>query len=96
VGKTDFLPSSGVEIKNNGAVLPLPQYTFIAWTGANLETVQYNSTYPDVAYLDRLGRLGKFVEKSTKQTCLEIVSYRIKYSTVLRLLELQIRRGRKD
>jgi hypothetical protein len=30
-----------------------------------------------------------------KLTCLEITGYRIKYNTVLRLLELQIRRGRK-
>jgi len=38
---------------------------------------------------------GKFVDKSTKLTCLEITGYRMKYSKVLRLLELQIRRGRK-
>ena len=38
---------------------------------------------------------GKFVENSTILTYLEIVSYRIKYSTVLWLLELKIRRGRK-
>ena len=38
---------------------------------------------------------GKFVENSTKLTCLEITCYRIKYSTMLWLLELQIRRGRK-
>jgi hypothetical protein len=31
----------------------------------------------------------------TKGTCLEITVYRIKYSTVLWLLELQNRRGRK-
>jgi hypothetical protein len=42
----------------------------------------------------RPGPSGKFVENSTKLTCLE-VSDRIKYSTVLWLLELQIRRGRK-
>jgi hypothetical protein len=46
-------------------------------------------------YQDRLGRAGKFVENSTKLTCLEITVYRIKYRTVLWLLELQIRRGRK-
>ena len=39
--------------------------------------------------------LGKFVENSTKLTCLEISGYRIKYSTVLWLLELHIRGGRK-
>ena len=38
---------------------------------------------------------GKFVDISTKLTCLEITGYRIKYSTVLWLVELQIRRGRK-
>jgi hypothetical protein len=54
-----------------------------------------NSTYPDAGYPDRLGRSGKFVENPTKLTCLEITGYRIKYSTVLWLLELQIRRGRK-
>ena len=37
----------------------------------------------------------KFVENSTKVACLEITGYRIKYSTVLWLLELQIRRVRK-
>ena len=41
------------------------------------------------------GPSGKFVENSTKPTCLEITGYRIKYNTVLWLLELQIRRGRK-
>jgi hypothetical protein len=44
---------------------------------------------------DRLGPAGKFVENSTKLTCLEITGYRIKYSTVLWLIELQIRHGRK-
>jgi hypothetical protein len=38
---------------------------------------------------------GKFVENYTKLTCLEIAGYRIKYSTVLWLLEHQIRRDRK-
>jgi len=46
-------------------------------------------------YPGRLGPSGKFVENSTKLTFLEITGYRIKYSTVLWLLELQIRRGRK-
>ena len=55
--------------------------------------LQSNSTYPDAGYPDRLGRSGKFVENSTKQTCLEITSYRIKYSAVLWLIKLQIRRG---
>jgi hypothetical protein len=46
-------------------------------------------------YPDRLGPPGKFFAKSIKLTRLEITSYRTKYSTVLWLLELQIRRGRK-
>ena len=46
-------------------------------------------------YPERLGPSGKFVENSTKLTCLEITVYRIKYSTVLWLKELQIRRIRK-
>ena len=45
-------------------------------------------------YRDRLGPSGKSVENSTKLTCLEITSHRIKCSTVLCLIELQIRRGR--
>jgi hypothetical protein len=48
------------------------------------------ATYPDW-----LGPSYKFVENSTKLACLEITGYRIKFSTVLWLLELQIRRGRK-
>jgi hypothetical protein len=46
-------------------------------------------------YTDRLGPSGKFVENSTKLTYLEITCYRIMHSTVLWLLELQIRHGRK-
>jgi hypothetical protein len=46
-------------------------------------------------YPDRLGYSSKFVENSTNLTCLEITGCRIKYSTVLWLLEHQIRRGRK-
>jgi len=56
---------------------------------------QYNSIYPDAGYPDRLGPSGKSFENSKKLPCLEITGYRIKYSAVLRLLELQIRRGRK-
>jgi hypothetical protein len=37
----------------------------------------------------------KSVENSTKLTYIEIAGFRIKHSTVLWLLELQIRRGRK-
>ena len=62
--------------------------------------MQWNSTYPNAGYLDdqlsRSPQLSvKFVNNSTKLTCLEITGYRIKYSTVLWLLKLQIRRGRK-
>jgi hypothetical protein len=57
--------------------------------------VQQNCTYPEAGYPDRLGPSGKFVEISTKISCLQITGYRIKYSTVLCLLELQIRRSRK-
>jgi len=46
-------------------------------------------------YPEQLDPSGKFVEISTKLTCLEITGYRIKYSRVLWLLELQIRSGRK-
>jgi len=38
-------------------------------------------------YADQLGPLAKFVENSTKLTGLEITVYRIKYNTVLWLLE---------
>jgi hypothetical protein len=47
------------------------------------------------SYPDRLGPSHKFVENSTKLTCLEITGYRITYNTVLWLLELEIRPGRK-
>ena len=58
--------------------------------------VRKNSTDPEAGYSDiQLSGKGKFVENSTKLTCVEITSYRIKYSTVLWLIELQIRRGRK-
>jgi hypothetical protein len=46
-------------------------------------------------YPDWLGSSDKFIENSTKLSCPEITGYRIKCSTVLRLIELQIRRGRK-
>jgi hypothetical protein len=42
-------------------------------------------------YLDHLGPKGKFVENSTKITCLEISGYRMKFGTELWILELQIR-----
>ena len=42
-------------------------------------------------YPEHLGRSGKFVENPTKLTCFEITGYWIKYTTVLWLLELQVR-----
>jgi len=48
--------------------------------------VEQNFIHPDACYPDRLGPSGKFLENSTKWTCLEIDGYRIKYSTVLWLL----------
>jgi hypothetical protein len=50
-------------------------------------------TYLDAGYPDRLGPSRKNVENSTKLTCLEITDYRVNYSTVLWLLEFQIRIG---
>ena len=44
---------------------------------------------------DRLSLSAKFLENYTKLICLEITGYRIKYSTMLGFIELQIRRGRK-
>jgi hypothetical protein len=46
-------------------------------------------------YPDRFGSSGIFVENCKKLTRPEITGYQIKYSTVLWLLEIQIRRGRK-
>jgi hypothetical protein len=45
-------------------------------------------------YPDQLDPSEKFIHSSTKLTFLEITGYRIKYSTVLGLLELQIRHGK--
>jgi hypothetical protein len=57
-----------------------------------------NSTYPDAGYPianypDRLGPLHVFVNNSARLTLLVITGYRIKYSTMLWLLEFQIRCG---
>ena len=62
--------------------------------------IQWHSTNPETGYPgtdnpDRLLPSCKYVENSTKLICLLITGFRIKYSTVLWLLELQIRRGRK-
>ena len=45
-------------------------------------------------YPYRLGPSDKFIDNSTKPTCLPINCYRIKYTTVLWLLEFRISRGR--
>jgi hypothetical protein len=50
---------------------------------------------PIANFPDRLGPSGKFIENSIKLICLEITSCRINYRTVLWLLELLIRHGRK-
>jgi len=79
----------GVEHKNIRSRLCIdPQHQFL---------LQYSRTpFIRIAnYPDRFGPSGIFVVNSTKLTCLEITGYRIKYSTVLWLLELQDRRGRK-
>jgi hypothetical protein len=47
-----------------------------------------NANFPD-----SIGALYKFVYNYGKQNCHEITGYRIKYSTVLWLIELQITRG---
>ena len=57
--------------------------------------MQQNSTYLGAGYPDQLGLSCKFVETTKKLSCLEISSYWIKHSTVLWLLELQIRCGQK-
>jgi hypothetical protein len=58
------------------------------------QEIQQNSMYRNIGYPDWLGPLDKFVDNSTKLTCLEITGYLIKYSTVLWLLELQMRHGK--
>jgi len=51
--------------------------------------------YPDRQLDESACPFGKNVENFTKITCIEITGYRIKYSTVLWLLEFQIKSGRK-
>jgi hypothetical protein len=58
-----------------------------------LNSIYPNAGYPIANYLDRLGPLHIFVDNSTRLTCLVITGYRIKYSTMLWLLELQISCG---
>jgi hypothetical protein len=56
--------------------------------------IQNNTNYPDAGYPDRFLLSGKSVENSTKLSSFENTGYQIKYSTVLWLIELPIRRGR--
>ena len=74
---------------------PVQNFSAIRAVHCCLLNIWQNSTYPDDGYPDRLVPSGKSVENSTKLPCLEITGYRIKYITVLWLLEIQIRRGRK-
>jgi len=59
--------------------------------------VQYSRTPLFRTLVIRIGwaLTSKFFENSTKLTYLEVTGYRIRHSTVLWLLELQNRRGRK-
>ena len=54
-----------------------------------------NSTYPEADQPEQLGPSGKFFKNSTKLTCLEITGNKIKYSTVVWFLVLQIWCGQK-
>jgi hypothetical protein len=65
-------------------------------TGSTLELLLSERwLYGNSSYPDRLGSSGKFVENRSKLTGLEITGYWIKSNTVLWLLELKVRRGRK-
>ena len=47
-----------------------------------------------INYPERFVSSGKFIENCKKNIFPEITGYQIKYNAVLRLIELQIRRGR--
>jgi hypothetical protein len=69
------------------------------WRAVSTNTVPYlglsETPITRIAcYADLLGPSGKCVQNSTELACLEIAGYRIKYSTVLWHLDLQIRRDR--
>jgi len=69
--------------------LKVPRRTILTW-------LKYSRTPLLQTLVIRIGLAwGKFFENPTKLTCLEITGYRTKYSTLLWLLELRIRRGRK-
>ena len=46
-------------------------------------------------YPDRLSPSVKYVENSVKKSCLEITGYRVNYSAMLWIIELQIRRVKR-
>jgi len=65
-----------------------------------LTQIQQISTYQTLVSRSPIILIGlalwaKFVENSTKLTWLKVTGYRITYSRVLRLIELQISLGRK-
>jgi len=65
----------------------------ITYWGGDGNTVELHLS--GAGYPDQFGPTGKSVENSTKLIGLEITGYRMKYSTALWFLELQIRCGRK-
>jgi hypothetical protein len=68
--------------------LKVPRRTVLSW-------LKCSRTPLFQALVIRIGLAWvKFFENSTKLTCLESTGYRIKYSTLLWLLQLQIRGGR--
>jgi len=86
----DILKSHRIYAENSARSVPV--LTFCAQNGRIplIRTlVIRNANYPDGLVLQEVCR------NSTKLTCLKISGYRIMYSIVLWLLELQIRRGRK-
>jgi hypothetical protein len=88
VGKS--LPDYAVPIprtQHQSSDIPVVKYSITPLIGTLVIRI--------TCYPDRLGPSSKFVDNSTKLICLEITGDRIKCRTVLWLLELQIRRGRK-
>jgi hypothetical protein len=88
--------SNGNQEKDNYFIrqlsVPIPMACIMqySWTPLIRTLVIRVTNFPD-----RFGPADKFVDNSTKLTCLEITSYLIKCRTVFWLLELQIRRGWK-
>ena len=79
---------------SNKIILDITQRRFLDFFYSRTPLIR-NQVIPKASYTDRVDPSGRFVENSTALTCLEITGYRIKYTTVLWLVELQIRRGRK-